>query len=170
MPVLRHGGRLLPLEQPPHGNSPNENAKGGHGSHPHVDEARGEVVSEWAQRAPSLLVSAEGLLGEALSAEVAAAELGDNGAVAREGSRREHDLLLLRGQEAVAVTGEPHWRGHYTLETGHKNVISGGRWRKVTPRALVGSAGRCLFGRVAAAVGLTRLGAKMGRARCEVLR
>ncbi len=131
MPILRHGRRLLPLQQPPHRNRAHEDAKGGHRSHPHVDEARREVVSERAQRAPSLLVSTKRLLGGAFRTQIAAAEPGDNGAVTGERPRLEHDLLLLRGPEAVAVIGGPHWRRYHDLETVHRSVMSGGKEREV---------------------------------------
>ena len=169
MPVLRHGRRLLPLQQPPHRNRAHEDAKGGHRSHPHVDEARREVVPERAQRAPSLLISTEGLPGEAFRAQIAAAELGDNGAVAGEGPRLEHDLLLLVGPEAVAVIGGPHWRRYHDLETVHRSVMSGGRERfadfsfRGFREAGVRTQG------VAQPVGLARLGGMLRRdAMCEM--
>ncbi len=167
MPVLRHGRRLLPLQQPPHRNRAHEDAKGGHRSHPHVDEARREVVSERAERAPSLLISTQGLLGEAFRAQIAAAELGDNGAVAGEGPRLEHDLLLLVGPEAVAVIGGPHWRRYHGHETVHRSVMSGGRERGSPAFVLRVSGGRCQDGGCRAASG-SRSARRDVAARCDV--
>ena len=77
--------------QPHNGDSSQEQAKAGNGGHPHVDKARGKVISVRAQGTPSLLVATEGLLELRSGREIAAPELAQR-AVAREGACLEDGL------------------------------------------------------------------------------
>lgn len=124
MPVLRHGSRLFLLQQPPHGGRARENAKHGHRRHPHVDEARREIISKRAHRAPSFLVAAERLPVDAFGAQITAADPGFDAMVAGEGARLEDHLLSLCGPQAVAELGRPHWQRYYGIETASRDVIA----------------------------------------------
>lgn len=125
VPVLRHGVRLPLLDQPPDRNCAHEDAKRGHGSHPHVNEARRKVIAEGTQRTPALLVAAERLLEDARGAEIAAPELEHDGTVAGEGARLEQHLLRLRGRQAIGEVGGPHWHGSQKTAIASRSVIAG---------------------------------------------